>query len=223
MVNIEKQQAPESLIQYRSAAIRDYGQELENDHIFDNYRNKNELRLSLAEEQGYLCAYCMSRLSQDLSNTKIEHCRSQTDYPSEKLNYTNLLLCCKGNEKKGQKQTDLHCDSKKGGKSFSYNPAELPNNMDKLIQYKRDGRICSIDMDLDNEINTLLNLNYSRLKMNRKNALDSIFIILDSKRGTRTSAEIKRLIRSIGTRDADGKNNPYLGILLYRLRKHPSL
>src|SRR5438552_2616590 len=96
---ISKGDEPRSLIEHRCTPHADY----------DNYTGKNDLRQSLTTEQGKLCCYCMQRIEPDESRMKIEHWRSQTGYPSEQLNYGNLLGACLGNE--GKPRRLQHCDT----------------------------------------------------------------------------------------------------------------
>ena len=52
MKKIVKQSEPISLTEHRSKPYADY----------DNYSDKDKLRESLLEEQGYICCHCMSRI-----------------------------------------------------------------------------------------------------------------------------------------------------------------
>ena len=221
MVNIQKSNAPQSLSQYRREAVSQYGTELTQGNIFNDLPQKGESRTAIIQEQGYLCAYCMTRIIDSPLDTKVDHCHSQDGFPSEKLDYKNLLLCCNGNE--GEKAQNQHCDTRKGGLSFSFNPSDPQNDMSGLIKYRSDGSIYSENNVLNSEINNILNLNYPRLKMNRKSILLAFEIVLNSRPGNRSSGEIRNLIDKYKTKNVDGELSPYYGVALYKHSRHHSL
>ena len=106
MIHILKNREPQSFTTYR----------LTQDASYANIPStvKDDLKKSLLEEQGYLCAYCMSRIS--LEKMKIEHFLPQSVYPSESLEYSNLLAVCRGYE--GECSQNQTCDTKKGSIIF---------------------------------------------------------------------------------------------------------
>ena len=69
MKHIIKGKEPLSLVKHRLKPFSDY----------DNYSKKYELRISLLTKQGYICCYCMQRIND--FRMKIEHWKSQVDYP----------------------------------------------------------------------------------------------------------------------------------------------
>ena len=87
MIYIKKGNEPDSLTKYRKKKFAYY----------DGYKDKDDIRKNLLEEQGYLCAYCMRRI--DKKRMKIEHW-----YPEEHLtdieclNYQNMLGVCLGHK-----------------------------------------------------------------------------------------------------------------------------
>lgn len=57
------------------------------------------VKLSLAQEQGFICCYCGRRISGASSDTQIEHlyAKGTPVYDEMQLDYeTNLLACCDG-------------------------------------------------------------------------------------------------------------------------------
>jgi uncharacterized protein (TIGR02646 family) len=81
MITIKKKAVPVSFAQYskkKRAHFDDMPTEV-----------KNDLRKSLLEEQGYLCAYCMCRIADSGQDTKIEHYRPRDE--NNELDYNNLL------------------------------------------------------------------------------------------------------------------------------------
>jgi uncharacterized protein (TIGR02646 family) len=143
---------------------------------------KKSIQEALLEEQGYICAYCMQRISTERNTTlnkpkiEIEHYLPQQTYPSQTLNYQNMLGVCNGNSNE-----ILHCDKTINGKSDGtitlkkLNP--LDKNCEKLISYQKDGKIISRkdDTDVENDLNQVLNLNNEMLCRNRKMALDKYY------------------------------------------------
>ena len=86
MRNIVKTAEPASLAQHRHTPYADY----------DNYDDKDTLREHLVSDQRGLCCYCMSRIRPDADHMKIEHWRSQKEYPDKQLDYGNMLASCLG-------------------------------------------------------------------------------------------------------------------------------
>ena len=189
MIRIHKRQPPTSLTQYRRECLDSLNRGVI--HLLDDFLMKGSLRRQLAEEQGYLCAYCLQRISADPLDTKIEHVIAQTLQPLKQLDYDNLLLCCKGNE--GQSENHHHCDTKKKDMEIKYNPASYPN-IEDTIRYKRNGTIISDDQEWDQQLNDVLNLNETRLRENRKAAENALIEELGRKLGTRTKGKIDHMI-----------------------------
>ena len=137
---------------------------------YDLLRNplKKEVRNSLVQEQGHLCAYCMRRIpderiredDKDLSEVYIEHWHARSsesnDGENKGLDYNNMLAVCSGNEKTPgvtgkHRKRYFTCDK------------------------KRENRLLHA---IDNDIDVILNLNCSAdavtLPQNRKAVLDTI-------------------------------------------------
>jgi uncharacterized protein (TIGR02646 family) len=159
---ITKGPEPESLTEHRAKPHADY----------DNYAEKNDLRVSLVGEQGALCCYCMQRIYAHIDRMKIEHWLCQEDHEERSLDYGNLLGACLGGE--GKPYRFQHCDTRKGMRSLCRNPAAMPPAVDRDIRYLANGTIRSDDADFDAELNDVLNLNVERLKNNRKAVLDGL-------------------------------------------------
>ena len=128
--------------------------------------NRNELRNSLLEEQGYICCYCMQRIPKILNeeeinkhfpDCKIEHVKCQSENPELELNYQNLLLACNGNH--GFPKKMQTCDTFKGERDLSFNPAATTRNIEKWVKFRANGEIFSDDKIIDQELNEILNLN----------------------------------------------------------------
>lgn len=159
---IVKGREPDSLTTYRLARYGPY----------DDYPDKDVLRLSLAVEQRGLCCYCMGPIRPDANAMKIEHWRSQTRYPKEQLNYRNLLGACLGGE--GQPFRSQHCDTRKGDTDLLWNPADPAHGVETRIRYELDGTIRSEDAAFDSQLNEVLNLNLDRIRKHRETIFDAV-------------------------------------------------
>lgn len=149
MIPITKTTEPKSLQHFR----------LRGGTVFDgeNFTPvKQDIRVQLVAEQGYLCAYCMGRIEPDDRNMKVEHWHSRKKYPGQQLNHANLLGCCSGNA--GQPDAHAHCDTKKRDADLLYNPAEPSHRSRLKIRYEFNGTIKSDDALFDCPFNEILNL-----------------------------------------------------------------
>lgn len=96
MKRIVKSQEPTALRRWREA----------NSGIAENlHYNRGgwpgaEIKAALMQEQGYLCAYTMRRIT-DGRDCHIEHVMSQDqcrrDWPEGEIDFQNLVACCPGN------------------------------------------------------------------------------------------------------------------------------
>lgn len=212
MISIRKQREPQELSAYRSQPGA----------VYDgpNFTPvKDKIRAQLLTEQGYLCAYCMSRI--DIGKMKIEHWHPQhghETYAHEQLTYTNLLGVCMGNE--GDAPINQHCDTRKGDQLLSYNPANPEHHIEEKLRYLGDGTLKSMEKDFNTQINRqVLNLNWTRLKQNRKAIIDAVQQGLAAKPGTRSKAEIQKLLQGWQQANIDGRLRPYAGTAIYWLNK----
>lgn len=202
MRKITKGKEPQYLLEYRKLPGASY----------TDFREKDALRESIVMEQHGLCCYCMGRISPTESGMKIEHCLSQDAHSDQQLNYRNLLGACKGGE--GRSKEDQHCDTKKGGQSLSFNPADLDFDIETKVTFLSDGGISSSDTSINQELNDILNLNLDWLKTARKAALVDFQKHL--KNGSKLDAA-KELPRWNGSRS--GKLPPYASVVVFYLRK----
>ena len=150
MKTITKGSEPRSLTQYRNTPGANY-----EDYPLDS---KNELRTALSSEQGAICCYCMDRIYPKRCGMKIEHWRCQSENLELQLVYSNLLGACLGNE--GKHFKDQHCDTHKGGRDLSRNPANPEHQVEAWVRYPSNGRIKSPDAEFNCELNQILNLNH---------------------------------------------------------------
>ncbi|MDM8559374.1 retron system putative HNH endonuclease [Candidatus Parabeggiatoa sp. HSG14] len=210
MKQIKKADEPASLLTHRKKSHANY----------DNYPEKDDLRDSLVKEQGYICCYCMQRIVPDAEKMKIEHRQPQTKYPELQLDYQNLLASCKGNDG-GPKHLPRHCDTNKGDQEITIDPVDKLKNCERVIKYRRNGRIYSDDPVINHELNDILNLNTQTLVNCREAIRVQIIKELTNIRGKKsawTSSDIKAKIQQYENK-INGKYRPFCQVVIYFLKK----
>jgi uncharacterized protein (TIGR02646 family) len=215
MIPIHKSKEPESLLTYRSCP----------DALFDGpdcnglkfSSVKQDIRARLLEDQGYLCAYCMCRIWPDEKSMKVEHWQCRTKYPKKQLDYANLFGCCLGNA--GSKYELQHCDTRKDDDDLLFNPAEPIHHERFRIRFLNTGKIVSDDAGFDDQLNKVLNLNFSRLVDNRKAVWKSVTKRLSEIRGSASRKQVEELIAEWKAKDRNGCLKEYCGVALYYLNK----
>ena len=203
---IAKGPEPASLAEHRAVPGAD----------FDGYRDKETLRGCLVREQRGLCCYCLSRIHTDRDAMKIEHWHSRGQYPMEQLNYTNLLAACKGNE--GKPRRDQHCDTHKGDRELSRNPANPLHRIEESLRFRGDGHLFSDDPAFEADLNEVLNLNQPFLVNNRKAVLDAFLQSLPSY-GLLRHATLNRWLLEWNGESSPGELRPFCQVVVYWIRK----
>jgi len=207
MLLIKKGKEPNSLTIYKKQS-----------NAYYDGCNKGDIRQALLKEQGYLCAYCMRRISAD--KMKIEHYETQSSCDAKRaLDYNIMLGVCLGNSKERQKYENLTCDSHRGDTDLTINP--LVKSTIDLIKYKVDGTIYSDNEIINKDLNETLNLNceQSLLKVNRARSLKALKDYLSSqqRKGIWKKELLSKIKNKFSTYDSDGKFKEYSGIILYYL------
>ncbi|MBE9142750.1 retron system putative HNH endonuclease [Planktothrix mougeotii] len=209
MKRIIKRTEPSCLLKYRQTANATY----------EDYRPKDPLKKALLEEQGYICCYCMKRISEE--NMEIEHFKPQSvdQYPELQLDYRNLLGSCQGN--RGKPQQIQHCNARKGDKEIRLNPADPQRNCEDSIKYGSDGKIYSDDTTINHELDNILNLNNQILKTNRKKVLETIIDELNKRfPGKIWSKEfLRKKLNEWQNKNKKGQYNEYCQFVIYYLSK----
>lgn len=210
----KRENEPSSLIEYRSTPNANYDD-----------CNKEDIRLALLKEQGYICAYCMQRINNRRNKngeplTTIEHYKAQSHDENLRLNYFNMLGVCRGNE--GQPRRLQHCDSSRGNIPLKINP--LDKNCESLVKYSSSGDIYSEHEIIDNDLQNTLNLNQKWLVEGRKNAIDLAIQTLQHKYKKKQGQGWSRsdLIKEIKTwesRNSDTQFQPFCQAVIYYLKK----
>lgn len=213
MLYIKKGHEPETLIQAKRAGLKHY----------DNMTTdvKDAVKTQLAQEQGWLCAYCMRRLR--METMQIEHYKPRsTSDDAATIDYANLLGVCPGN--KGAAEKFQTCDAHRRNVPLTVDP--LKTTSVALVRYKPDGTIYSEDPDVNRDLQTTLNLNCTQayLPQDRKAALDGLKkrIYADCGKQTASVAYFQNLYDGL----LNGKNGvlgEHLGIMLAYLVKRGAI
>lgn len=206
-------------LQPRQSLLNQYRQ---SDDINKSYENaptnvKDEIRNCLLQEQGFLCAYCMSRIN--VSKMRIEHFLCQDTYPELSLEYSNMLGCCAGGEsnKNENNKSILHCDVSKANIDISINPLNANPPVEQVIRYTKDGNISTTDKHYQNDIEKTLNLICSRLVSNREEVYKNVINTLRSSDFVLSS--VQKSLDHFQTKNTDGRLPEYAGVAIFFLRK----
>nr|WP_275405805.1 retron system putative HNH endonuclease [Desulfovibrio sp. JC022] len=180
---------------------------------------KDDLRVALCEEQGYLCCYCQSQINDDADSMRVEHWACQRKNVDKRFEYGNLLAACCGSEGQGRK--NHHCDVLKASSDLKYNPANF--NVESVIKYKADGEIYSTDTEFNEQIGSvkapgILNLNLRRLRMQRQARIDAVIREMPKSR-IWPREKVLRKISEYETPGDSGKLKPFAGVAIYYLKK----
>lgn len=214
---------------------------------FDDLKKEagNYLAHSLAEEQGFICCYCMGEITEKKDPKgavieidglpwlamKVEHFKPQKHYPDLVTDYENLLCACEGGCVEGEKKGEeyIFCDSHKSEKDFKAmpNPANVVRKdfERKLkLKYNYHGRISSEDEEIDKELNSIINLNCQTLRLAREAVWDSVCKKMSAhcKNEEWTNGEdfAKVLIEQHQEKKKqDGKFFPYCEMIVFLLKK----
>lgn len=217
MKHIEKNPEPQVLADWRN---REYDPENEGWRPrWDNFQNpeKHQTHLSLLNEQGNICCYCMCTI--DDSTSHIEHIKPRSmSTEVEKLTYTNMLASCQGEgEESGTIQK--HCGHFRRN---WYEPAQyvspLDPNCEDRFKFIPDGSIQAVQGDTGaKEMIQHLHLNYSRLNKLRR---AYIIAVLGDGTDVPTTAEIQQLINRYSSRNENGSFLPFCKSVVSVLRMY---
>lgn len=135
------------------------------------YFTKKKLKDALLEEQGSICAFCMSGLKNDADCT-IDHLQPKAeDARNRTFDYQNLLACCSGIPKLNFKKELRHCNNKKEDKTIPITPLMVDCESKFLFTIK--GEIFPLDEKDDQAIETIdrLGLNSKKLVEKRNDTI----------------------------------------------------
>lgn len=168
-----------------------------------------DFKLTLLEEQGYICCYCGCRIDSIDGNFAVaEHLLPISGVGRNKLaSYDNLLISCNGDQQWTAENTPygsdrLHCDAQKKNQILTITP--LMPNCDKQFLYTIDGHVKGLNPDASDAV-TKLNLDCVLLRQRRTAALDGILHDID----TLSDADLNLIKNKYDSKGADGKYEPY--------------
>jgi uncharacterized protein (TIGR02646 family) len=209
---IQKGNEPISLATYRASANATY------ESLPSSV--KTDIKNQLLEEQGHTCAYCMQIIK--FEKMKIEHWLPQSvnNNKTSTLDYKNLIGCCEGNEKSGNK-SDVHtCDTKKANNLIKYSPVNSIHRINDKVSYLNSGKIKSTDFNFNSDIDSKLNLNLKIMIDNRKSVLDNIKLKLTKgKNPAIAKSEIQKILTRVRQKNTQNKYIPFRGIAINYLEK----
>ncbi|MEM9460176.1 MAG: TIGR02646 family protein [Myxococcota bacterium] len=192
-----------------------------------NPKDKQRVRTALLDDQGYLCCYCMRRISPEKHRIKIEHHESQSSNPDRELDWNNLLVACSGGPKLRARRkddkaarkipTDLQtCDTRKGNADITINP--LDSSVDD-IEYLPNGQLGHPQPSLQEDIDQHLNLNVGFLVEARKSARRAMIEALDRTLGSRKEWTRDKLTRYLEGLRSASRLEPFFGLLEHDLNR----
>ncbi|MDO4540017.1 MAG: retron system putative HNH endonuclease [Syntrophomonadaceae bacterium] len=202
MKRIIKDKPPDFFEQWKLDYLAIHGKEPTFGNDFHGPQ-KQRLKETLLDEQGYICCYCMQRIGD--YNSHLEHFKPQSKYPANDLDYDNILVSCDG-----YKLDASHCGHRKGP---WYNEALIVSPLDEDVEavftYNADGTINASGYGGKETIKQL-ELNSFRLQRLRKSAIYSSGLF------DRDFDIIKdQLIELYSNRQQDGKYCPFCVAVLY--------
>lgn len=138
------------------------------------------LKERLLNEQGWICAYCMTRIS-SVEKAHVEHYCPQEACPERDLDYMNLFAVCNGlTDSYPEKEFFHHCDKTQGEAGKMNGKVKLQKldpahpSCESLVTYSLSGSVLSADNNeqVEHELNKALNLNNQALVQRRRSAMD---------------------------------------------------
>lgn len=124
---INKGQEPKTVTDTRCAATTNLSRGTTARAAF-NQIDKGEVRKRLAEEQGCLCAFCMTRINEASVDDRGEHTMKIAHRtpiavnPGEALNWRNMLGCCDGWQRR--EGVPATCDCAQGSRVLEVDPTQ---------------------------------------------------------------------------------------------------
>lgn len=234
MKGINKKQEPIIFLEWKAQANEDW------QPTFDKLRHpeKSEVRKSLVEEQGYLCAYCCCQIEDDNRTTVIEHFIPQSDAQQGKANaleYTNLFACCDGRKEDDKSEKASYCcdENKKDQFRSEENPTLVlikPTEKndkgfvcEQALGYTSDGGIFAIENTYQKQAEytiEVLNLDVGELRRDRAAAISFLFDPPESGTFFEFTPDEFNQIKSRYTTKESGKFIPYCQTVLYFLNQY---
>jgi uncharacterized protein (TIGR02646 family) len=185
---------------------------------------KDALQRAVRRDQGGLCAYCGGRLP---ANMKIEHFVPRSVDPNSILEWSNLLGCCSGEYREGERQV-LHCDSHRTPlMKLNFHPVTSKVDPRTVFVVNVTGgtkglKLGEIEAKTDEAEHDRreLNLNASRLVANRRDVIVRLRLELSSY--GRDETKVKQFIRqrlATATAAPPGELPPYVHVAIEYLER----
>ena len=186
---------------------------------------KDDLKMALLNEQGWVCGYCQRRVV-DKSRMKIEHfceqsiCNGENGMPDSRLDYGNLLAVCLGDAG----YNGLHCDSSKSqfgpltGLPIAispWNPAHMA-----ALEYRSSGRLISTISRHDWELNEILNLNMPLLRDQRRLQFSNVFAQSKHLVAGRQKEKMRRILVDLLGGSGEKFANDFPGMYEFMLHRY---
>ena len=229
MKYIKKQREPKSLAKLRQTPGAKY------------QGPQEEWQHKLLEEQGYICAYCMARISLERDDKGkpdigIEHYLSRKQRPDLDLDWNNMLGVCNGSF-----GIDSHCDKAQGRKNDQgefikgkqdgdaklkvLNP-RFKKLSEKVLKYSLSGEILpntsnqQLKQQIKEDLDCILNLNDSKIRQARKNIIEHAKDRLKKKypKGDWKIQHIDQEIIAWQSKTPDGKYKAYCQAAIWYLQ-----
>ena len=121
------------------------------------FKLKQEIKVLLLKEQGFICCYCEERITEDNMSSHIEHLlpKGNPSFAHLTSSYSNLLCSC---------NSESSCGKTKKNSTIKITP--LIQNCENFFTYSYNGEIEGINHDASETID-ILNLKSERLKWTR--------------------------------------------------------
>lgn len=173
MRRIRKNAAPQWFEDWKTAFLKDNGREATYKQDFAKDKTRTyRLRKSLMKEQGYICCYCMGRITEGMRDLHNEHFWPQNYFPKRDMDYSNLFASCGGNPDPlyadycGHRKNDWYSDEM----MIPTDPA-----IESMFEYRLDGTVAakaaSPYKKIAQEMIENFGLNSYHLVRNRKTAI----------------------------------------------------
>ncbi len=220
MKHIQKQEAPPAFLEVwknrrrkqlagKSGAIQW--------EMFKSNNANQQLRAFIAEEQGYICAYCNRRIHpgtpQDDEQARLDHLMPKGYNPNQTLDYYNLVASCFGNERT-EKPREVHCEARKGDTRLLEVLFPTDPRCESQFVVTGEGKLIAEDPEVEEAINNTLNLNHLNLIKARKGALAGFADQIPEEE------ELENLIQQYESRVNNNHLEPFAGIVLNFLRQY---
>ena len=177
---------------------------------------KSAVKLSLIQEQGYICCYCERRIG--TKDSHIEHFRPQSDPSVDPLDFSNLLCSCLKDKVAGD---PLHCGHLKNN---WFDPklliSPLDANCETKFRYKSDGSISPANPNDQSAKETIdrLGLNIPKLIAMRKQVIEQFTDVENPLQ----ASELQQFVTKYLHQDSQGKFGQFWTTIKY-LHEHGEL